>query len=179
MISCFVGSSPTSGFALRAETDFGSSVSLSLCLSLSLSLCLSKLNKFFLKIGVFPFLGETLENIYLTGSTRVTRLVKRLTLGFCSCHDLMFVGSTPSSDSALTMQNLLGILSPSLCPSPARFLSLSLSKMNKYFFLKERNHFTKILDFHSYIWSYINIIVMFHLNFILPVSIVYFLYWKT
>ena len=49
----------------------------------------------------------------------------------------VFVGSSPVSGSVLTVRNLLGILSPSLClcPSPALSvslsLSLSLSQINK------------------------------------------------
>ena len=45
-----------------------------------------------------------------------------------------FVGSSSSSGSVLTAQSLepaSDSLSPSLCPSPVRALSLSLSKINK------------------------------------------------
>ena len=40
-----------------------------------------------------------------------------------------FVSSSPSSGSVLTAQSLLGILSLSLCPSPA--YAFSLSRINK------------------------------------------------
>ena len=55
----------------------------------------------------------------------VAQSVKRPTLDFGSGHDLMVCGFEPTLDSRLTAQNLLGILSPSLCPSPACGLSLS------------------------------------------------------
>ena len=44
-----------------------------------------------------------------------------------------FVGSSPGSGSVLTAQSLqpaLASVSPSLCPSPAHALSVSLSKIN-------------------------------------------------
>ena len=60
------------------------------------------------------------------GDTWVTQLVKHLTFGFSSGHDLT-VSLSPSSDSVLTARSLLGIL----CLLSERLncsLSLSLSK---------------------------------------------------
>ena len=59
----------------------------------------------------------------------VAQSVKRLTLGFGSGHHQIsqFVGSSPASDSTLTVQNLLGILSLSTCPLLVRVHAL-LSK---------------------------------------------------
>ena len=55
--------------------------------------------------------------------------VKSPALGFGPGHDLTCVSSSPASGSVLTAQSLLGILSLSLsvCPSPARALSVSFS----------------------------------------------------
>ena len=65
----------------------------------------------------------------------VAPLVKHLTLGFSSGHDLSFVSSSPVSGSALTAWSLLEILSlsPSLsAPHPLTlFLSLSKNKLKK------------------------------------------------
>ena len=71
----------------------------------------------------------------LTGAW-VAQLVKRQFLVFCSGHDLMILEFKPPSGSTLTVQSLLGILSPSLSAPPALTLALSLSlKINK---LKKR-----------------------------------------
>ena len=52
------------------------------------------------------------------GVAWVAQLRKRRTLDFSSGHDRKVVGSSPASGSGLTAQNLLGIPSLSLCPSP-------------------------------------------------------------
>ena len=44
---------------------------------------------------------------------------------------LWSVSSSPAWGSVLAVQSLLGIPSPSLCPTPACSLSLSLSNKNK------------------------------------------------
>ena len=69
----------------------------------------------------------------LLGGAWVAHLVKRPALGFSSGHDLtLFVGSSPTSGSLLTVWSLLGILSPSLsaCPLLALFL-LNKNKLKK------------------------------------------------
>ena len=65
-------------------------------------------------------------------SAWVAQLVKRLTLGFSSGHDLRVVRSSPTLGSALSGESL----SPCPCPSPcalslSHVLSLSLSQINK------------------------------------------------
>ena len=61
---------------------------------------------------------------------RVAQSVKRLTLGFDSGHDLTVVGWSPLLGSALTVWNLLRILSLLLSPHPQCALSLSQKKKN-------------------------------------------------
>ena len=63
-------------------------------------------------------------------STWVAQSVKPPTLGFGSGHDLGSVGSSPTSDSALTARSLLGILSLllSLSASPIHAVSLKINK---------------------------------------------------
>ena len=54
----------------------------------------------------------------------VVQWVGHPTLGFGSGHDFTFLKSRPALGSALTEWSLLGILSLSLCPSPACVLCL-------------------------------------------------------
>ena len=56
----------------------------------------------------------------------VAQLAERGTPDFGSGHDLTVHEFQPTQGSLLTVRNLLGILSPSLCPSPILSLSLSL-----------------------------------------------------
>ena len=61
----------------------------------------------------------------------MAQLVEQPALGFSSGHDLTVQSLRPTSDSVLTMQNLLRILSlPLSLPLPLLNLSLSL-KINK------------------------------------------------
>ena len=66
------------------------------------------------------------------GGPWVAQSVKRPTPDFSSDHDLMFCEIKPHIGLCTDGQSLLGILSlsPSLCPSPAGALSVSL-KINK------------------------------------------------
>ena len=57
--------------------------------------------------------------------TCMAQLVELLTLHLGSGHDLTVVRLSPTSGFALTEQSLLGIVSPSLCPSPAHSLYVS------------------------------------------------------
>ena len=69
--------------------------------------------------------------------------VKRLTRDFSSGRDLTVHESEPGVGSVPTTRSLLGILSVSLCPSPAvRMCSLSLS-LSTNNFLKEREKVEK------------------------------------
>ena len=71
--------------------------------------------------------------------------LKCLTLDLGSGHDLAVHGVEPTSGSALTAWNLLGILlTCPICPSPARTLSLSLSLSLKINKLKKKNHFQTV-----------------------------------
>ena len=66
------------------------------------------------------------------GAPRWLRRVKRLTLDLSSGHDLAVLEFGPKSGSELPAWGpAWDSLSPSLSPSPARDLSLSLSKINK------------------------------------------------
>ena len=61
----------------------------------------------------------------------VAQLVKSLTLGFGSGHDLMVCESESHIGSMLTMQSLLGILSLLLSSPPPLTPSVSFFKINK------------------------------------------------
>ena len=66
----------------------------------------------------------------------MAQLVKGPTLDFGSGHDLTIHELNPTSGSVLTAWSLEPVsdsVSPSLCPSPAHALSLSLSKLNFFF----------------------------------------------
>ena len=61
----------------------------------------------------------------------MAQLVKRLTLGFGSVHDVEVLGWRPLSGSALSVASTWDSLSPST-PYPPLMVSLSLSEIKSY-----------------------------------------------